>query len=365
MLLSLPAYAKLNLCLAVAPPEPADGPQGPARAGWHRIASWMSCIDLHDDVTIERLPEGADSAYDIAWAADAPKPPRTARSPVVAPGGPPAAAPVDWPLDKDLAVRAHRALEARAARPLPARVTVRKRTPTGGGLGGGSSDAASVLIALHALFASELAAAGVTAADVRAVGQRLGSDVGFFLDEDLLAQAAIHVARTRAEGLASPRLDAAPRPAIVEGFGERVERVARVPSDVLLVIPPVECPTPAVYRAFDAAPHPRPGVAPERLADAVRAAHAQSLAAGVVLDRALFNDLAPAASAVAPSLRDLADAFANCAASAPPLHLTGSGSCHFLLVAPGRTPQLASAARAALADQPALASCVLLQSRLV
>src|SRR5207247_1246990 len=85
------AYAKVNLCLSVGAPV-AEGP----KAGFHPIATWIQAIDLYDEVTIHSVPSaGKDSSYSIHWADDAPRP-----------------TPIDWPLEKDLAVRAHRAFEA-------------------------------------------------------------------------------------------------------------------------------------------------------------------------------------------------------------------------------------------------------------
>src|SRR6185295_18407432 len=121
----------VNLALSVGPPLPAGDP----RAGMHPIASWMHAIDLCDEVWITRLVTGA-SRLDIAWADDAPRP-----------------SPIDWPSEKDLAFRAHRLLEGDTGRALPAAIRIAKRIPVGGGLGGGSSDAAATLLALNDLFA--------------------------------------------------------------------------------------------------------------------------------------------------------------------------------------------------------------------
>src|SRR5690606_39519200 len=75
------AYAKVNLALAVGR---AEGPKG-----WHPIASWMACVDLRDDMDLLALDPSRASRYAILWADDAPK-----RS------------DIDWPIAKDLAVRA-------------------------------------------------------------------------------------------------------------------------------------------------------------------------------------------------------------------------------------------------------------------
>ena len=118
-----PAFAKVNLALGVAAPLPAGHPH----AGFHEIASWMAPLRLHDEVLIERCSPG-ERAFSVEWASDAPRP-----------------TPIDWPHERDLACRAWRLLEAETRLPMDCRITVRKRIPVGGGLGGGSSDAAACL----------------------------------------------------------------------------------------------------------------------------------------------------------------------------------------------------------------------------
>jgi 4-diphosphocytidyl-2-C-methyl-D-erythritol kinase len=273
------ARAKVNLVLLVDPALEA----GHAKAGFHEIASWFACLDLHDDVVLTRLPEGAASEGVIRWASDAAVP-----------------TPIDWPIEKDLAVRAHRALEAAVGRALPARVEVVKRIPVGGGLGGGSSDAAAALIGLDRLFGL-----GFGAARLREIGMRLGSDVGFFVDDEVPA-----------------------RPAIVSGLGdviERVEGVGRMEgvegAEVLLAVPGFGCPTGAVYRAFDAAPTARGRASVEMVRGVVN----RAVAEGKIDDAALVNDLATPAAAVQPRLRDVLATLTRELGGV--WHLTGSGSC--------------------------------------
>jgi 4-diphosphocytidyl-2-C-methyl-D-erythritol kinase len=85
------------------------------------------------------------------------------------------------PADSDLIVRAARLLQAVGASRYPGRhygadIAVEKRLPMGGGLGGGSSDAATVLIALNHLWQT-----GLTRAELMALGLQLGADVPFFI----------------------------------------------------------------------------------------------------------------------------------------------------------------------------------------
>lgn len=276
--ISARAYAKVNLALAVGPPQRP----GSAKPGWHPIASWMHAVSLWDDVAVEPLPQGP-SVLDRAWAPDAPAP-----------------SPIDWPVAADLALRAHELIEREVGRALPARVRVTKRIPAGAGLGGGSSDAAAVLVATNSAF--EL---GVPVDRLRELGMTLGSDVAFFIDD------------------ADP-----PRPALVEGFGDRLTRVERSGAELLVLMPNFGCPTREVYGAFD-------GLGPGELrGQRVRAA------LGRVPDPAsLFNDLAPAACAVRPALaalRDVAETVIGL-----PVHITGSGSAMFVVSPPERLVRIA------------------------
>lgn len=255
------AHAKVNLALAVGAPLPAGGPH----AGLHPVCSWMHALELGDHVRVERLGDGARSSFAGAWDDGS---------------------PLAWGPADDLASRAHRAIEARAGRPLPAAVRVTKRTPAGGGLGGGSGDAAAVLLALDELFGLELGERAL-----REVALGLGSDVPFFVDAAAWAERR------------------APRPAIVSGVGERVERLDRRAGDLVLVCPPFGCATGAVYRAFDDAPGA--GLDGAR----VRRAAGGPVGGG-------FNDLAEPAGRVEPRLRDLLTALAPTGRWA----VSGSGS---------------------------------------
>ncbi len=254
--------AKLNLALAVGA---VDG------RGMHPICSWMITISLCDRMAITRLPENRLSRYAIGWHADAMRPRE-----------------IDWPTASDLAVRAHLAMERHAGRPLPVQLTLDKRIPVGGGLGGGSSDAAATLRVVNELF--EL---GLTDDALRGIAAELGSDVPFFV------------------GGGS---------AIVHGFGERVETLdgAR-PVHAVVVFPDAACPTGEVYRVFDARTRPA-----ALRADAVRA-----LAAQPVRPDGVFNDLAAAAIDVVPALAEPLRRLAEVAER--PAHVAGSGSSLFVL----------------------------------
>jgi 4-diphosphocytidyl-2-C-methyl-D-erythritol kinase len=144
------APSKVNLALSVGAPD---------AGGMHPISSWMVTTRFGDDLTVRRLPPGTPSRYAIEWHDDALR--RTE---------------IDWRLAKDLAVRAHLALEGRLQRELPVQLRLQKRIPVGGGLGGGSSNAAAMLRALDALFDLRL-----RPQILEHLAQPLGSDVPFLV----------------------------------------------------------------------------------------------------------------------------------------------------------------------------------------
>lgn len=264
--LHLLAPAKLNLALAVG---------AAAADGLHPITSWMVTIGLCDELELRRLPPGSLSRFAIEWHPEARR--RSA---------------IDWPITADLAVRAHQSLERTLQRSLPVQMRLRKRIPVGGGLGGGSSDAAAMLRGLERLFRL-----GLDAASRRAVAASLGSDVPFLLEGG--------------SGL-------------VEGVGERVESLGPPPAlHAMLLLPEEACPTGAVYRRFDTLP-PR-AFERERVRELARHAHA----AGELEAAGPFNDLAEPAYLEHPALRHVADCCARLLDR--PVHVSGSGSTLFAL----------------------------------
>lgn len=267
--LALHAPAKVNLALAVGPPRASDG--------FHPICSWMTTVSLADDLDLVRLEDDRMSRFAVVWAEDAPRP-----------------SAIDWPITKDLAVRAHGLLEKEAGRALPVQMKLTKRVPVGGGLGGGSSDAAAMLVGVRGLFGLV-----VSDARLRELAMTLGSDVAFFLSD------------TAEDGWA--------RAAIVEGFGERLTGVTPHEAHLVLMFPAFGCPTGPVYKAFDAL-----GPGPLREREVHDLARRASIDSG-----ALFNDLAPAAEAVAPGLRALR--VRACDVLQRPVHVTGSGSTMFAI----------------------------------
>lgn len=260
------AHAKVNLALGVGPALPPGSPF----AGHHPIASWMHAIDLGDEVTVAQAEA---TRYDLAWGDGC---------------------PLGWDAADDLTVKAHQAVEGLAGRALPVRLRLRKHIPAGGGLGGGSSDAAAVMLALRDLFALE-----VPDERLAACAHGLGTDIPFFLDAPAW------------------RARRPPRPALVTGLGEDINRLERHSGPITLVCPPFGCPTGAVYKAFD--DQPTDGCDAERVRDLARA---------TLLDPGgLFNDLTQAAERVEPRLATLRRTVE--AAAGGPVLLSGSGSTMF------------------------------------
>jgi 4-diphosphocytidyl-2-C-methyl-D-erythritol kinase len=135
-----PAPAKLNLFLHVV---------GRRADGYHDLQTLYQLIDLRDTIGLEpRVDGGIERVEGLANVAP----------------------------EQDLAVRAARLLKEATGCPLGAGIAVRKRIPAGGGLGGGSSDAATVLLVLNRLWGL-----GLGVDDLATLGVRLGSDVPVFL----------------------------------------------------------------------------------------------------------------------------------------------------------------------------------------
>jgi 4-diphosphocytidyl-2-C-methyl-D-erythritol kinase len=135
-----PAPAKLNLFLHIVGRRPD---------GYHELQTLFQLIDLRDTVAITVRDDGV----------------------IERPVGPPGVDPGD-----DLVVRAARALQSRTGRRLGASLRVLKRIPMGGGLGGGSSDAATTLLALNRLWEC-----GLGTDELAELGLPLGADVPVFV----------------------------------------------------------------------------------------------------------------------------------------------------------------------------------------
>ncbi len=138
-LYDVPAPAKLNLFLHVT---------GRRADGYHLLQSAFVLIDWCDQLHFERRADGLVSREDLG-----------AKLP-----------------DEDLIVRAARALQSATATRHGVHIGVEKNIPQQAGMGGGSSDAASCLLALNRLWRLDL-----TVAQLSDIGLGLGADVAFFL----------------------------------------------------------------------------------------------------------------------------------------------------------------------------------------
>ena len=139
-LYDVPAPAKLNLFLHVV---------GRRADGYHLLQTVFRFIDLCDTLHFDVRQDGV-----ISRATDLP----------------------GVPEDQDLTVRAARALQQATGTRQGAQISLEKRIPQGGGLGGGSSDAASVLIALNKLWNT-----GLSRQDLMTLALPLGADVPVFV----------------------------------------------------------------------------------------------------------------------------------------------------------------------------------------
>jgi 4-diphosphocytidyl-2-C-methyl-D-erythritol kinase len=268
--MQLQAHAKLNLALAVDAPVPPSG--------YHPLCSWFVALDLADSLRIE---PATTTTLNIQWAVDAPRP-----------------VAIDWPMERDLCIKALRVFESFIDAECPVSIDVHKRIPVGGGLGGGSSNAAATLRALRSLFAPNM-----TSLQLCELATKIGSDVGYFCDLDA----------------------STPRRAIVEGFGEIVTRTNDDREAVaVLIIPPFGCPTREVYARFDSC-----AGGDDAFITRVATVKELAMSRGAVSNDGLFNDLANAANAVAPDLADIMRV-ATCATGLN-IHVTGSGSTCFAL----------------------------------
>jgi 4-diphosphocytidyl-2-C-methyl-D-erythritol kinase len=139
-ILRLRSFAKVNLGLEVL---------GPREDGYHELRTIFQSIDLHDDVVLRSRPRGVEVRCD---------------HPLV-------------PCDQtNLAARAALALQQHAGVRQGVEIRITKRIPVGGGLGGGSSNAAAVLMGLNRLWKLELGPERL-----HQMARRLGADVPYFL----------------------------------------------------------------------------------------------------------------------------------------------------------------------------------------
>jgi 4-diphosphocytidyl-2-C-methyl-D-erythritol kinase len=248
------AYAKINLTLDVL---------GRRADGYHELTSVMQTISLADTLAFRALDDGATEFF-----CDVP-----------ALGG-----------AENLVCRAVGALREETGCQRGVRIELQKQTPAQGGLGGGSSDAACVLLALNAWWSL-----GLVRERLMEVAARLGSDVPFLV----LGGAAL-----------------------VEGRGERVTALPDLAGVwVVLLKPPATVSTPAAFRSLT----------PDDYTDGqATALVARALRGGwhLPLD-ALVNALEPRVCQDYPPVTESRAAFVE--AGAASVRMSGSGPTLFAL----------------------------------
>lgn len=176
-----PAPAKLNLFLHVT---------GRRADGYHTLQTVFRFVDFGDDVGFRlRADDGIRRFAPIAGIAE----------------------------DQDLTLRAARLLQSESGCRLGVDIAVDKRLPVGGGLGGGSSDAATTLIVLNNLWGL-----GLSRTRLQQVALQLGADVPVFIFG---------------------------RSAFAEGVGERLQPIELGPAWYLVLVPQVTVSTAEIFAA--------------------------------------------------------------------------------------------------------------------
>ncbi|HPF26883.1 MAG TPA: 4-(cytidine 5'-diphospho)-2-C-methyl-D-erythritol kinase [Steroidobacteraceae bacterium] len=234
-----PAPAKLNLMLHIV---------GRRADGYHELQTVFQLLDLCDTISIELRDDGR----------------------IERPSGACGVAPED-----DLVVRAARTLQARTGTEQGAGITVRKRIPLGGGLGGGSSNAATTLIALNALWRT-----GLGLDELATLGANLGADVPVFVKG---------------------------RSAWAQGIGDRLTPLELPPAWYVIIHPGIAVPTREVFQTPELTRNSPVMTIPGFFASGGR------------------NDFEPVVRVRYPSVAAALDWLAQFA----PARLTGTGACVF------------------------------------
>ncbi len=252
---NLPAPAKLNLFLHVV---------GRRADGYHLLETVFELVDLCDRIDLRLLDDGEIRTTGVAG---------------------------DWDPENDLTVRAARLLAMHTGCTQGVEISLRKRIPVGGGLGGGSSDAATVLLGLNRLWRL-----GLPRERLQEIALRLGADVPAFVFG---------------------------RRAFAGGVGEKLVAIDARPCWYVVVAPPVEVPTGLVFGSAELTRNTKP-----------------LKIFGLSRGRSVYrgkNDLEPVVlatwPAVAGALQALRSAADVAGAEGRLARMTGSGGCVFCPVA--------------------------------
>jgi 4-diphosphocytidyl-2-C-methyl-D-erythritol kinase len=182
----LRTFAKVNYALDVL---------GLRQDGYHEIRTVMQSISLADEVEVRRAARGFALTLE------------------------PEAVEIG-PSQRNTAYLAWRSLQRLTGDELPVEVTLHKMIPAGAGLGGGSADAAAVLVGLNEIFGL-----GLGVDELREVGVGIGADVPFCISGGT---------------------------ALGEGVGEILKPLVAPPAHRLVVAkPPGSAKTASIYRAYD------------------------------------------------------------------------------------------------------------------
>jgi 4-diphosphocytidyl-2-C-methyl-D-erythritol kinase len=226
----LRACAKVNYALEV---------RGLRWDGYHEISSVLQSVSLADELEIERSRGGFELSFE------------------------PEGVEIG-PVEENTVYKAWALLWETSGHELPTRIRLHKKIPAGAGLGGGSADAAAVLVGMNELF--DL---GLDAEQLRKIGARIGADVPFCLSGGT---------------------------ALAQGVGEILTPLPAPPAHRLLIAKPERgADTGGIYRAYDE--RDSGGIAS---ADQVVAAlHSGNL---TELAGALGNDLEPVTTGLVPEV---------------------------------------------------------------
>lgn len=248
--------AKINICLNVT---------GKRSDGYHLLDMIILPLELHDSMLFSRLPKGGDNFVTIDDFSMG-------------------------PIEYNLATSAIEKLKAAKHFDDTFRVIIHKNIPMQSGLGGGSSNAASTLVALNKHLKL-----GFTDDELIEIGKSLGADIPFFIKG---------------------------KPARCRGIGEQLDFV-NIKNDyyVLLVKPSEGCSTKGVYEVSDTMDLPTGNV--ETVIKALEEGDDDLLAASI------FNALEEPAMSLVPGIRKIKEELL--ASGLKIVQMTGSGSAVFAL----------------------------------
>jgi 4-diphosphocytidyl-2-C-methyl-D-erythritol kinase len=247
----VPAPAKLNLFLHIT---------GQRHDGYHLLQSVFMLIDWCDTLHFDKRPSGAISREDLT---------------------------VPLPTD-DLITRAAKLLQQHTGCTQGVHIAVNKQIPAQAGMGGGSSDAASCLLALNQLWNLNL-----SLQTLEQLGLQLGADVPFFLRG---------------------------RNAWVEGVGEKITPIDLPPAHFWVIKPPAGVETAQIFK------HPDLQRATNPATISVFAAQPYDFG---------HNDLQPVAQAICPEVTQALQALKAAHMTGK---MTGSGSAVFAHCTPSTPP---------------------------